>query len=165
MSKRFSTLPSPPPKRPELNDNPVKLCNEIARIFRSRRREGIDIEGVMTQPGAGLILSYLAIGDGITQLDLVNATHLKAPTVSIILKKMEEEGIVHREADKHDLRAMRVFLTDYGRELDAENIANIKELDAMALDGISESEQATLMLLLTKIRDNLIKAQIGGKDA
>lgn len=165
MRKRFSTLPSPHPKRPELNDNPVKLCNEIARIFRARRREGIDIEGVMTQPGAGLILSYLAIGDGITQLDLVNATHLKAPTVSIILKKMEEEGIVHREADKHDLRAMRVFLTDYGRELDAANIANIKELDAMALDGISESEQATLMLLLTKIRDNLIKTQIGGKDA
>ena len=165
MRKRFTTLPSPPPKRPELNDNPVKLCNEIARIFRARRREGIDIEGVMTQPGAGLILSYLAIGDGITQLDLVNATHLKAPTVSIILKKMEEEGIVHREADKHDLRAMRVFLTDYGRELDAANIANIKELDAMALDGISESEQATLMLLLTKIRDNIIKTQIGGKDA
>ena len=165
MRKRFTTLPSPPPKRPELNDNPVKLCNEIARIFRARRREGIDIEGVMTQPGAGLILSYLAIGDDITQLDLVNATHLKAPTVSIILKKMEEEGIVHREADKHDLRAMRVFLTDYGRELDAANIANIKELDAMALDGISESEQATLMLLLTKIRDNIIKTQIGGKDA
>ena len=156
MHNRFKNLPSPPPKRAELNDNPVKLCNEIARLFRAKRRETTDAEGVMTQPGAGLILSYLAIGDGITQLDLVKATHLKPPSVSIILKKMEDEGIVRRESDKLDQRAMRVYLTEHGKELDRANISNIKEIDALALCGISEKEQRALMTLLVKIRDNLI---------
>ncbi len=157
MSKKSCCAPVAPPRRKELSDNPVKICNEIARLFRARMRESCDTEGVMTQPGSRLILSFLAIGDGITQLELVKATHLKPPSVSLILKKMEEEGIVRREADKNDLRAVRVYLTDYGREIDAASIALIKSIDGAALEGISAEETETLMLLLYRIRDNLLK--------
>jgi len=127
MAKTEKIIPASPPPRVELSDNPVKLCNEIARLFRGKMREREDAEGVMTQPGAHLVLAFLASGDGTTQLELVHSTHLKAPTVSVILKKMEEEGIVRRECDKNDGRAVRVFLTEHGREIDREHIKLIKE--------------------------------------
>ena len=82
----------PPFVRKELSDNPVKLCNEIGRLFRNRMRALDGQEGVMSQPGAHLVLSMLAIHDGINQLELVRATHLKPPTVSVIVKSMEAEG-------------------------------------------------------------------------
>ena len=148
--------PAPPPKRVELSDNPVKLCNEIARLFRARMRQVNDAEGVMTQPGAHLVLSFLAVKDGITQLELVHATHLRAPSVSLILKKMEEEGLVTRCRDENDARAVRIFLTDHGKAIDSEHIKSIKAVDNEALGEISEEEQKTLMYLLTKIRNNLI---------
>lgn len=110
----------------------------------------------MTQPGAHLVLSVLAVSDGVNQLELVRATHLRAPTVSVILKKMEAEGIVERRNDPDDLRAVRVYLTEMGRALDRENIARILKIDAVALRGLDEEERTTLMRILPKLRDNLL---------
>ena len=159
--KHKNEMPAPPPARKELSDNPVKLCNEIARLFRHRMRESDTHDGVMSQPGAHLVLSTLAVHDGIKQLELVHYTHLRAPTVSVILKKMEAEGLVERKSDPDDLRAVKVHLTEAGRRLDAENISTIKKLDASALRGISNDERELLMVLLPKIRDNLLFEDIG----
>ena len=163
--KKSNCSPASPPKRVELSDNPVKLCNEIARLFRSRMRETNDAEGVMTQPGAHLVLAFLATMDGITQLELVRATHLRAPTVSLILKKMEEEGIVSRRRDEKDARAVRIYLTDNGRSIDSEHIKSIKSVDSEALRGLTDEEQKMLMALLTKIRNNLIYANANESEA
>ncbi len=149
-------IPAAPPPRKELSDNPVKFCNEIARLFRARKREADTQEGVMTQPGAHLILSMLAISDGINQLELVNQTHLRPPTVSVILRRMEGEGLVERRSDLEDKRAVRVYLTEAGRTLDRENIEMIRKLDAEAMEGLSEEEIAIMMKLLIKIRNNLL---------
>ncbi len=157
MNKRNLEHPAPPPERVELSDNPVKLCNEISRLFRDNLRQSNEAEGVMTQPGAHLVLAFLATQDGRTQLDLVRATHLKAPTVSLILKKMEQEGIVRRESDKQDARSVRVYLTSHGKDMDREHIKTIRAVDSMALDGIDEEEQRILMTLLSRIRNNLIE--------
>ena len=157
MKKDICRAPAPPPERVELSDNPVKLCNEISRLFRARMRETVDADGVMTQPGAHLVLSFLAVKDGITQLELVNATHLRAPSVSAILKKMAEEGIVRRERDEQDARAVRIYLTEHGRAIDREHIKHIKALDAEALSGLDEAQKQTLMALLSVVRDNLIR--------
>ena len=155
--------PAPPPRRKELNDNPVKLCNEIARLFRAHLRESDTNDGVMSQQGAHLVLSTLAVGDGINQLELVRSTHLRPPTVSVILKRMEAEGLVERKCDPRDKRAVTVSLTEKGKALDKEHISRIKSLDAVALSGVTEEEFSTLMKLLPKIRDNLLPSYECGK--
>ena len=156
MIKKHADIPAPMPKRKELSDTPVKLCCEISRIFRTKLRESSQSEGVMSQPGAGLVLSLLATGDGISQKELVDATHLRAPSISAILKKMSDEGIVTIERDKNDMRVIRIYLTDYGREIDAERIARVKESDAIAHASLTDEEMQTLMLLLSKIRADLL---------
>ena len=154
--KQKNISPPSPPSRKELNETPVKLCNEISRLFRARMRENDPQDGVMSQQGAHLVLSNLAVSDGINQLELVNATHLRPPTVSVILRRMEEEGLVVRMVDECDKRAVRVFLTPKGKELDKKNIERIKELDRIALSGLSEEELSSLMSLLPRIRNNLL---------
>ena len=144
-----------PPERKELNDNPVKLCHDITRLSRAKAREA-SVEGVMSQPGARLVLSLLAIGDGVTQRSLVEETHLRPPTVSVIIGKMEDEGMVERRRNPDDRRETRVYLTDYGREVDMKGIANIKATDELALNGLDENERETLMRLLGRMRSNLV---------
>ena len=161
MSKNFIENLPPPPARKELSDNPVKLCNEISRIFRARMREEHDVEGVMSQQGARLVLSLLAIGDGLSQRELAERTHLKPPTVSVIIKKMVDEGMVELRADDADMRVNRVYLTDIGRRTDQENICRIKSVDARGLRGLDEGETAILMELLGRIRDNLLYEEEG----
>ena len=154
MKKKI--CPAPPPQRPELSDTPVKLCNEISMLFRTHMRENDPQDGVMSQQGAHLVLSNLASHDGINQLELVNATHLRPPTVSVILRRMEEEGLVTRSADPNDKRSVRVYLTDKGKKLDKKNITRIKEIDTIALSELSNEEISLLMDLLPKIRNNLL---------
>lgn len=156
MRKRNMISPAPMPKRKELSDTPVKLCCEISRLFHTRLRESGQVDGVMSQPGAGLVLSLLAINDGISQKDLVTATHLRAPTISVIIKKMTEEGIVRIENDRDDLRVMRIYLTEHGREIDMERINRVREIDKVAHASLSDEESQTLMTLLSKIRTDLL---------
>lgn len=156
MKKQIEGFPPAPPPRKELSDTPIKFCNEISRLFRAKMRESDDSEGVMSQPGAHLVLSRLAVCDGITQRELVRATHLRPPTVSVILQKMEGEGLVERKCDEHDRRAVRVTLTEAGRALDRKNIETIRGIDKVALGELTEEEIATLMVLLPKIRDQLL---------
>jgi len=144
------------PRRKELSDTPVKLCCEISRLFHARLREGSQSEGVMSQPGAGLVLSLLAINDGLSQKDLVTSTHLRPPSISVIVKKMADEGIVKIENDERDMRIMRIYLTEKGREIDAARIAEVKAFDLVAHDSLTEEETATLMSLLARIRGNLL---------
>ena len=51
-----------------------------------------------------------------TQLELVNLTQLKAPTISITLRNMEREGIVRREKNDVDRRETHVYITEKGSE-------------------------------------------------
>ena len=135
---------------------PIMVLNEISRIMGARIRSK-DIEGVTLQKSARLILRELAHKDDKTQLELVKATHLKAPTVSVVLQKLEKEGIVSRKADEYDLRATRVFLTERGHAIDDELRKAIQEEDRIAMEVLSEDEKETLMKTLCKIRDHLVQ--------
>ena len=94
-----------------------------------------------------------------TQRRIVEATHLRPPTVSVIISKMQDEGMVRIEQNPNDRRQTIILLTERGREVDAGVVEKIKEADALALEGLSENEIETLMCLLSKMRDNMISAK------
>lgn len=160
MSKKYvSATPPPPPPRAELSDTPIKLCNEISRIFHGKMRENGECEGIMSQQGARLVLALLVLSDGRSQRELAEITHLRPPTVSVILKRMADEGMVEIKPSKTDMRVKYVYLTEYGRETDRKNIEKIKTVDAAGLRGIGADERDTLMHLLYKIRANLLEEE------
>ena len=58
------------------------------------------------------LLAALKERDGGDQLSLAERTNIKAPTVSITLRKMEKDGMVDRVVDESDLRTL-VGALDY----------------------------------------------------
>ena len=129
------------------------LIHDISRITMDRVRQNCP----ELQRSCRLIMMELAYKDNITQLDLVHATHLKAPTISVSLQKMEREGLVSRCQDQEDLRATRVFLTEKGRALDRQIVSKIIEQDDETEKCLTEDEKKILMDLLRKIRSNLLE--------
>ncbi len=152
--KNYSTLP-PPPHRAERESAPAapRLCVEISRLLRARMQN--EISGVMAQSTARVVMAHLAATGGMAQLDVVRVTRLKPPTVSVLLRRMEEEGYVVREADENDHRAVRVTLTEKGRAFDRDHLARLSTNDHQAVAGLTPEECATLEALLTRMRDNL----------
>ncbi len=136
---------------------PPMLINEIARLFHGRMRT-FDLEGIMSQESARQIMRRLACGDGCSQLELVRKTHLKAPTVSVTLRRLEEEGMVVRRTDEMDMRVTRVYLSEKGRAHNRGVWDRLRSIDAELMQGFSEEESATLLQFLERMRDNILPA-------
>ena len=134
---------------------PPMLVNQIARLFQNRMRS-YDLDGVMSQESARQIMRELAREDGCSQLELVHRTHLKPPTVSVTLKRLESEGLVERKSDPIDQRVTRVFLSEQGREHSRRVRERLKDLDAELMQGFSEEETQQLLLFLARMRDNIL---------
>ena len=156
IKKIFSSSPMPPTRK-DFTDNPVKLCHDISHLTRAKVRES-NIDGIMSQPGARFVLGFLAANDGVTQRKIVEATHLRPPTVSVIISKMQDEGMVSIEQNPLDRRQTVVLLTERGKAVDEDVVEKIKETDAIALEGLNEQEIDALMKLLSKMKDNMISA-------
>lgn len=147
--------PTAEKRPPHFTPTPPMLVNEIARLFHARMRE-YDLEGVMSQDSARLIMRELSREDGCSQLDLVHKTHLKAPTVSVTLKRMEAEGLVERKQDISDLRITRVYLSPKGLEHNRCVHERLRQTDSQLMQGFSEEESAVLMQFLERMRNNIL---------
>ena len=134
---------------------PMMLVNEVSHLMWDNIKNKRGVEHPVSQRSGQLILMELAKRDGVTQLDLANATGLKAPTTSVALQKLEREGYVSRKTDEYDLRAARVFLTEKGREIDERIRRAIREEEARASRGIAAEDLETLIRLLLRIKSNL----------
>ena len=135
---------------------PPMVLNEVARLFHGRMRS-YDLDGVMSQDSARLLMRALSHGaDGGSQLELVRITHLKPPTVSVTLKRMEEAGLVRRESNPMDQRAVRVFLTETGHKHNRAIHARLQALDTVLMRGFSEAEREELLSYLLRMRENIL---------
>jgi DNA-binding MarR family transcriptional regulator len=82
----------------------------------------------------------------------------------VTLSRLEKLGYISRVADPDDMRALRVYLTDKGRELDRDSFRRLREADDILMKGINEEESAFLTKLLTRMRDNILDALKNGEE-
>lgn len=134
---------------------PSMMTNEVSKLFRDIINR--DVEKLGVQNSYRQLLFHLARKDGVSQLELARATHLKAPTVSVTLKNMEADGLVERKGDINDLRIIHVYLTEKGRQTDDKIRELHHQLDSKMTEGISQEELDALVATLTKMRDNMLK--------
>ena len=128
--------------RPTPEVTPMMLLQEITRITRCMTEKDVPTQSM--QNSSRQILRALG-----------QMTHLKPPTISVALQKMESEGLVTRVIDEKDGRATRVYLTEAGNSINEKVVDRIREIDAAAMQGVTEEESAALASALIKIRDNL----------
>ena len=132
---------------------PFMVINDLSRIFHGRLRSLAENVGI--NESYRHLLFHLYHGEGMTQLELAHATRLKPPTISVTLQKMENDGYVIRVPDENDMRAMRVYLTDKGKEFEAESRRVVRAMNSQAMEGMNDEDIKILMDLLDKIYFNL----------
>ncbi len=147
-------------RRQNENYNAMMRIADAAKLYGDRMRRLTEGE---IPSGYRLLLFHLARAkEGITQLELAETAHLKPPTVSVALRKMEDDGLVIRKQDKKDLRRTFVFLSEKGKRLN-ELVRNAHiEGDEIALSGLTDDEIRVLSDLLNKVIDNLIDDRKNG---
>lgn len=87
--------------------------------------------------------------------ELARAAHLHPGAMTRLLDKLEQQGLVARVTDPDDRRALHVDLTAQGREQWAHIRGCGLRVQAQAVAGMSAADQARLIALLNRVRDNL----------
>lgn len=139
---------------PPKDRTPGMLLTEIAKLIHDQMRRIGEQSGVCG--GYMHLLRHLSREEAISQLELARRTHLKAPTISVALHKMEQEGLVTRRSGTADQRRTVVQLTDKGAKLDSLVHGKLLEIESVIAGGVSEQEVALLKDILLRMRENLI---------
>lgn len=106
-----------------------------------------------------VMLSALWRENGMLISELANYTGNAIAATSRIIDRMEKHGLVKREMDKNDRRAVRVYLTDKSTQLNG-LIDFYQTVNQHLMEGFSDDEQQQLFDFLQRLIDNAHKAQV-----
>lgn len=101
------------------------------------------------------VLSRIERHEGLKQSEIADMLDLQPITLTRLLDRLCDNGLIERRPDPHDRRAWRLFLKPAARPL-MERLDTLgRELTGKVLDGISSDQIETMLRDLGAIRDNL----------
>ena len=114
------------------------------------------------RPGMGHILFALFDEEDVIIRDIVERTKLAAPTITVILKEMEREGLVERRRDAEDGRSVRVRLTPLGRSLEPRRRSALRRMQGVLQRGLSPREADRTRRSLARMIESMREEMSGG---
>ena len=104
------------------------------------------------------VLCKLFIQDGMSQSEIAHQLAVQGATMTDMLQRMEEAGLVSRRRDTNDNRLVRVYLTPEGREKERFIMEQYHVLESVVFKNFDKGERATLRQLLQQSLDNISHA-------
>ena len=105
--------------------------------------------------GQPKILDYLKDHDGAGQKDIAQGCHIEPGTLTTLLNRMEDIGLVERRTLNGNRRSLYVFLTEKGKQQVALVTEAFSAMEEEAFRGISETECEILMRLMHQVYENI----------
>jgi len=139
----------------------LKMIEEDIRMLlgklsaKSRKNYSDALLDLHIHVGQEHALYHLWMEDGLAQSQLSERMGCEPPTLSNMLKKLVEYGLVTRMQDVNDARISRVYLTEEGRALEQPLQEIWHKHQEKLLHGIYPEELLLLRRLLNQMIDNL----------
>ena len=111
------------------------------------------------------VLTRLSRQDGLRQVELAEQLDVEPITLSRMIDRLSDAGLVERRADDEDRRAWRIGLTPKAGPI----IEGLRALGETfledALQGISAEEQKKVMRALERVRENVSRGEAARKSS
>ncbi len=108
----------------------------------------------VTPPQWG-VLALLLEQDGMTISAISQRRGVDPPTITGIIKRLEQNGLVERRHDLEDRRQVKVYLTDEGRDIMRYLPDTTRAFNEIMMRGFSEGQRRDLIAKLQQIVVNL----------
>lgn len=128
------------------------LLSDSARLLRRAFDARVRTLG-MTSPQARLLL-ILHVTEGENQGFYAERLEVEPISLTRMIDRMEEAGLLERRRDPADRRAWLLFLTDRSRQLIDQVRACLAGLEDEMLTGLDAAQRAALAGMLETIRVN-----------
>jgi DNA-binding MarR family transcriptional regulator len=123
-------------------------------VNKHARAYGLKIEGVR-------VLFRLLAKDNLSVNELARLTGIETSTLSRLLDRMSDKGLLRRTRDANDKRSVLVSLTTKGRKLAQQHRpVYYKDYDKVLLAGFSAEEGSVFRTALLRMLDNLHEIKV-----
>jgi DNA-binding MarR family transcriptional regulator len=123
-----------------LPDLASRLRLDISRMARRLRQEA----GADLSPSMNAALATIERHGPLTPSELAERERVQRPTVTRVLARLEEAGLVLRAADPHDRRCSLVSISDDGRALLGAMRERKDAFLARRIDALEPADRETL---------------------
>jgi len=129
------------------------LLAHLTQAYRSML-DGL-MDGVGLHRGQVTVLCRLFERDGMTQSEIADRLSVQGATITNMLQRMEEAGLVSRRRDPQDNRLVRVYLTDKGRSKERSIVEQAFRVEQSVFEGLSDEERAVLRSMMKVMLRNM----------
>lgn len=127
-----------------------KLSNKIRRKIDASSSHG-ELSGAQ-----GKALHFiLAQTNNVFQKDIEEEFGLRPPTATELLKKMERDGLIRREAVSYDARLKRIIATEKALRYKEQVISDLENLENELTRGIDAGDLKVFFRVMDKMFGNL----------
>lgn len=132
------------------------MISDVGRLLRTLADQRARTMG-MTRAQWSVLLR-LERNEGLIQADLAEVLDIQPITLTRLIDRLCDNGLVERRPDPNDRRAKFLFLTPAARPLLDRITDEIEELSETVLAGVEPAAVDTMMSQLGLARDNLKRA-------
>jgi len=129
------------------------MLNDVARLLRNYADHKAAQFGITRAQWA--VLVRLDRSEGLKQSELAETLDLQPITLTRLLDKLSDNGLIERRADPEDRRAKRLFLTPAARPLLERLGVLAEEMMGGALAGVEADGVEQTIGRLAIVKDNL----------
>lgn len=105
--------------------------------------------------GQWYFLRVLWEEDGLTQRELSDRVGMMEPTTTVAISGMEKAGLIRRKKNTSDRRKINVFLTPKAKRLKATLLPYARDVNELAVAGISKKDLAVFRAVIAAMKDNI----------
>ena len=131
-------------------DYKIKLLSQLLS-----RRFNEQLEYFKLTPFHWIVLCCLWEEDGLPTSSIGEKLKQVGGTLTGVIDRMEERGLVRRERNLQDRRVWRIWLTDAGRELETVLPPIVEEIRQQAMQDFSDGDRQMFSQLLNRAVANL----------
>ena len=137
-----------------MNNNGGYLINQIQKISSRKFNELLKEKNIDEFNGSqGVILYSLWNNKELTIKEIGKITGLAKTSLTSMLDRMEEKGLIRRKDNSEDKRSIKIMLTDKAKELEKDDISN--KMSNIFYKNFSDKEINEIENYLERIISNL----------
>lgn len=126
-----------------------------AAMKKIEKNLSLQLEGTGVTIPQSFILSYLLNEDGATLKEIGNKSLIDSSSMTVLIDKLEKDGLVERQLDTQDRRAIRVFVTERGRGVAVKVVEIGRIFNSHLYDLLGEGNQKEFIHGLNNIINGL----------
>lgn len=131
------------------------LFKQINTVYEKEFNNRLKRLGITSSQCEVLDFLLQSSKDEVTQRDIERALNLKNPTVTGLLKRLDEKGFILSVPSGKDRRCKNIFLTEKAYDIQKRMEMERKKLDKMLTLGMTKKEIEALYKMLNRVLYNI----------